>query len=250
MPWLNTTSISRHVKNIGIPHESSGSMFDIICNIDPDQADNKQTTFSIPRPIFENVDELLMNTTVESESIHTFITSYTDTDIPIFGSFGFGFENKGFDKLIKLVNESYDAAVIKLVIPQAFFDPVQNRTDIMRSICTSIPMKDDIKLMICSEFFSNEDILRFLKSNTMNIFMYDTMHGRGISSTIDYALSVKKPLGISDSYMFRNIYSDSICLYKTSIKDCIQNSTEYCNKFLDAYSSQRMISIFKSIILG
>ena len=35
--------------------------------------------------------------------------------------------------------------------------------------------------------------LYFLKSNSMNIFLYDTMVGRGTSSVIDYALSVNTP---------------------------------------------------------
>ena len=50
------------------------------------------------------------------------------------------------------------------------------------------------------------------------------MHGRGISSTIDYDISVKRPLAISDSYMFRHIYSHDICVYKVNIDDAINNS--------------------------
>jgi hypothetical protein len=255
MPWLNINTIIRNAKNIGIPHEvvqeilTPGYLFDIICNIDPNESKNDLTIFSIPRPLFENVDDMLVNCPVGSESINTFINIYTDTDIPIFGSFGFGFDNKGFNKIISLVNSSYDNAIIKFVIPTAHFDPVNNRVDIMCNICMNVPRKDGIKLLITHEFLSNEDILRFLKSNTMNIFMYDYMFRRGISSTIDYALSVKKPLAISDSYMFRNIYSDIICLYKTSIKDCMANSTEYCSKFLELYSSKSIINIFKLIVM-
>ena len=102
--------------------------------------------------------------------------------------------------------------------------------------------------MISHDFFSNTDILKFLKSNTMNIFLYDTMYGRGISSTIDYAISVKKPLGISDSYMFRHIYSDEICLYKNSINDCMKNSTNYLAKYLDEYSNNNIINKFQQIL--
>ena len=72
--------------------------------------------------------------------------------------------------------------------------------------------------MIHTDFVNENDLLIFLQSNTMNIFLYDNLHGRGISSTIDYALSVRRPLGISDSFMFRHIYSDEICLYKNSIQ--------------------------------
>jgi hypothetical protein len=78
--------------------------------------------------------------------------------------------------------------------------------------------------------------------------MYDKMTGRGISSVIDYALSVKRPLGISDSYMFRHIYSDEICLYKNDVKTSMNNSLEYCNKFTKLYSNDKLCDKMEKII--
>jgi len=247
MSWLNESTIQRKVKNIGIPHESPEHLFDIICNIDPtiQETNNK---FSIPRPIYENIDEMLENYTPSIPSIKEFI-EYSEKDVPIFGSFGFGFLNKGFDKIVKIINEQFDAAIIKFVIPGAYFDPNSENTPyIMKKLCEQIARKPNIKLIITHEFFSTEDILLFLKSNTMNIFLYDNMYGRGNSSTIDYALSVKKPIGISDSYMFRNIYSDEICLYKNSIDVCMKNSIKYSEKFLDEYSHNNLIYKFKNFL--
>jgi hypothetical protein len=246
MTWLNSSSIQRAVKNIGIPHESSAHLFDIVCNIDPNAAENVNK-FSLPRPIYENIEDII-TTTSTNEAVERFINKYTDTNIPIFGSFGFGFDNKGFDKIVRIINEQYDNAIIKFVIPIAHFDPDPNRIHRMRELCIKTNRKPGIILMISHDFFSTADILKFLSSNTMNIFLYDTMHGRGISSTIDYAISVKKPLGISDSYMFRNIYSDEICLYKNSINDCMKNSTQYLAKFLDKYSHNNIINKFNKML--
>ena len=103
--------------------------------------------------------------------------------------------------------------------------------------------------MILHDFLTNEEILKFLSTNTLNIFLYDKLEGRGISSTIDYALSVKKPLAISDSCMFRNIYSDEICAYKSNLNDIINNSVKYCEKYLDKYSNINLINKFKKIII-
>lgn len=247
MDWLNETNIQRSVKNIGIPHECPEQeyLFDIICNIDPN-ASESFNRFSLPRPIYENVEEITKIATT-NESNDKFINKYTDTNIPIFGSFGFGFDNKGFDKIIKIVNEQYDNAIVKFVIPVAHFDPNPNRIHEMRNLCIKSNKKQGTILMITHNFFSTSDILKFLKSNTMNIFLYDKMDGRGISSTIDYAISVKKPLGISDSYMFRNIYSDDICLYKKNINYCIHNSSNYLEKFLEEYSNVNIINKFFKI---
>lgn len=245
MPWLNNNTIQKKVKNIGIPHESPNNIFDIVCDIDPDAVESS-TRFSLPRPIFENIDTLF--STGSSPHVEKFINAYINTDLPIFGSFGFGFDNKGFDKIVSLVNRSYDNAVIKFVIPVAHFDPNTQTAINMKMKCFEANLKEGIDIMITHEFFSNEDILRFLRSNTMNIFLYDKMDGRGISSAIDYAISVKKPIGISDSYMFRNIYSDKICLYNVTIEQCLKESSAHCKQFLDKYSHANMIKKFKEIV--
>ena len=102
--------------------------------------------------------------------------------------------------------------------------------------------------MIIHDFLDDNDILYFLSKNTINVFLYDYMHGRGISSTIDFALSVDTPLAISDSYMFRHIYDDSICLYKTSFQDCMSNSMSIITKFRDIYSHKNSIEFIENYI--
>ena len=245
MPWLTSHTIQKRIPNIGIPHESPYNMFDIVCDIDPNAGQN----IPIPRPIFENIDSIIDNKhDMSSPEIGEFIYKYTDTTIPIFGSFGFGFDNKGFDKIIEFVNAQYDTAVIKMVIPIAHFDPDPMRIHRMREICMKANRKPGIDVMITHDFFSTTDLLRFLHSNTMNIFLYDTMYGRGISSTIDYAISVKKPLAISDSYMFRHIYFDEICLYKNTIQHCLEHSLKHTLTFNEKYSRQNMLNAFRKII--
>jgi len=244
MDWLNINSIQKLVKNIGIVHESNTNFFDIICEINP----IGNSKYNIPRPIFENIDELLLNYKPSNIKIKEFI-EYSEKDVPIFGSFGFGFENKGFEKIVKIVNDQYDKAIIKFVIPEGDFVIDTKQLNIQRfNELSKINIKEGIKLMIINDFLTNDDILHFLKKNTMNIFLYDYMYGRSISSTIDYAISVKVPIGISDSFMFRHIYSDEICLYKTSIENCLKNSVKYLEKFLNYYSHENIIYRFKEIL--
>jgi hypothetical protein len=249
MYWLNDSNIQRKVKNIAIPHEcrSHEYLFDIICSIDPDLNDTP-TFYSLPRPIYENIDDMISTPTTDT-NVDQFINQYTDTNIPIFGSFGFGFHKKNFEKIVSLVNEQYDNAIIKLVIPLAHFGGNDHQNSMIKESCIKENKKEGIVLMITHDFFSTTDILKFLKSNTMNIFLYSQDgNTNGISSTVDYALSVKKPLAISDSFMFRNIYSDEICLYKNSIEYCIKKSVDYCSIFLEKYSNQNLINKFRKIL--
>jgi hypothetical protein len=240
MPWLNRVTIQTEVMNIGIPHESPDHLFDIVVDIDP-TAPESANRFSIPRPIYEKVDELL-ETYTPSPNIKEFI-EYSREGVPVFGSFGFGFLNKGFYRLVRLIDATHDAAIIKLIIPSAHFDPNRDHTtNTMRQICENLPRKQSIQLMITHEFVSNEDLLLFLRSNTMNLFLYDKLEGRGISSAIDYALSVETPLAISDSHMFRHIYSDEICAYKRPLVECIKHSRAHCVTFLQRYSHEALLA--------
>lgn len=251
MPWLTAEMIQHKVKNIGIPHESPSTLFDITLSID-DSKPESIINYHLPRPLYENVDKLLEeSSSTTPQSTTQFINEFQDQapEIPIFGSFGFGFQFKGFHNIVKLVNANYDNAVIKFVVPVAHFDPSNAETNkLLYNACVAENKKPGIKLMITHEFFSNEDILRFLKSNTVNIFMYDNLRHRSISSVIDYALSVQKPIIISNSRMFRHIYDNRICVSKTPIQQCISNSVSYCAKFLDLYSNARMISKVDSVI--
>ena len=250
MPWLNTNTIFKKTKNIGIPHESNGDMFYIIFSINPDEQETNKI-FNIPRPIYENIDNLVDNYQITNDKIKNFINYNEGLDVPIFGSFGFGFLNKGFDKIIQIVNDNYDCAIIKLVITFAHFDPNRDANiNHILQICNSIIIKPNIKLMILTDFFTNEEVLLFLASNTCNIFLYDKMNGRGISSTIDYAISVEKPFVISDSYMFRNIYSDDICVYKTNIKIAIENSKKMGPILFKKYSNKKLIDKIDDIIIN
>lgn len=247
MTWLHSSNIQRLVKNIGIPHESSFDIFDSVCNIDPNGIETS-TIYNIPRPIYEHVDTMLTNYEPSTSNIKDFI-HYSEPNVPIFGSFGFGFMNKGFDKIVQYVNEQCDRAIIKLVITTGDYVPGSHETNnTLRQLFDSINDNTKITLMITHDFFSVNDVLYFLRSNTMNIFMHDTMHGRGISSVIDYAISVKRPLAISDSYMFRNIYSDEICLYKNSISSCIERSVNYYTRFLTEYTHVNVLSACKHIV--
>ena len=246
MSWLNPSLLVPSILNMYISHESESSMFDIKLSIDPNEQENKNL-INIPRPIFENVDSMLKNHIITNENIKNFI-EYREDNVPVFGSFGFGFTNKGFDKIVNLINTNYDNAIIKFVIPVASYACTFTTNNMIKNLCEKQMIKPGVKLMINNDFFSTEDLLYFLKSNTMNIFLYDYMQGRGISSTIDYALSVKKPLGISDSHMFRHILNDDIDLYKSSLEHVMANSTTYCEQMLSLYSHDNLRNKIKKAI--
>jgi hypothetical protein len=249
MRWLKSSNIQNNVQNIAIPHESDYSMFDVILNINPTEPE-KENHYSIPRPIYENVDKLLSNYKIENPEVESFI-KYKNGDKPIFGSFGFGFNCKGFDKLVSIVNNSCSHGIIKLLIPTPFFTDsnYENICKGMINRCVLNNTNPNVELIIIRTLFTNEEVLMFLSSNTANIFMYDKMNTRSASSVIDYAISVNVPIVISDSNMFRHIYSDDICIYKNSLNDCINNSRKILPILLARYSNNNLIDKVDRVII-
>jgi hypothetical protein len=249
MNWLNSQVIQRNVRNIFIPHDSQVDFADITIEIDPTRA-NQINKYTIQRPIFENISSMLVNYIPSTDLIKQFIELKKD-DYYTFGSFGFGFYNKGFDKVVKLVNDQYDKAIIKLVIPTAHFGgPYYDnmRSDILNR-CQSFVSKPNIHIVVSFEFFTNNDLLYFLNSNTANLFMYDKCENRSISSVIDYAISVNTPIGISDSLMFQHIYNDDICLYNVSIDECIRNNSKFRDniEYMQHFDNTKLIDTFLQV---
>jgi len=241
MPWLTRCFVRRR-KNIGVLHESRCNLFDIIIDIDPTGV-KTATNIPIPRPI-DYETSIMMSSNNE---IANFI-NYKEDGVPVFGSFGLCLPGKGFENVVSFVNNNYDKAIIKLLTPSAHFNG--NRRDLELSIkneCIKRNVKSNVKLMIYDKFVSNDDIKLFLQSNTLNLFLYDKFMGRGISSVIDVVLSANVPFGISDSYMFRHVYDDGICVYKTRVEDCIENSKVICKKYRELYHPNKLVSIFKDL---
>ena len=238
MSWLNKYNIQIKTVNLGITHcpeiKDCPDIFDNFISV-------SVMSHEVPRPLYENVDKLLENYSPSSENIKNFI-EYKEDDTPIFGSFGFGETHKNFHEIVRLINEQYDKAIIKLNIG------IGHDVSHIINDCKKNNVKSSIKLMITTEFFTNLDIVKFLSVNSMNILLYNDSYNNGLSSTIDYALSVKKPLGISKYVGFKHIYSDKICLYEVPIEQCMKVSVEHCDIYRDKFSNKNLIQYFDNFV--
>lgn len=232
MPWLNDNNIVKDKKSICIFHESDlRVLFDTYINTDSTFEDSG-IWYGIPRPLFDYK-----------------VADNTKNEIVTIGTFGFAFPQKGFERIVEHVNSEFDEAILRIHIPNAYFGDfgkaIQgNITD----KCNSIKVKEGIKIKVTHDFLPDNELLYFLNSNTINIFLYDDMLGRGLSSVIDYALSVNRPIAISNSNVFRHIYSDEICVSKTNIKTIIDNGTKPLNQFKEKWSNENLIKKFDYIV--
>ena len=234
MGWLNVENMSKftNIKHYKLCHEDLNDIrFDYFIN---DIYDRGNLAYYTPRPIFETN------------------FPYENNDIPIIGSFGFGYSDcKGFERLCRMVNDQFDEAIIKLNITYSFACDLNGEK--ARSIadrCRNSITKEKIKLEIDHEFKNDEELLKFLSQNSLNAFLYSELDSRGFSSVIDYAISVNRPIAITKSNMFRHIYDiePSICVENNSLKEIIENGSKLLNIYKKSWSNHNLIKSYDDMI--
>lgn len=234
MPWL-TTGITRNVKipHIGIMHEvtqervnlANKTFFDFHIAPDPTVLLTNPAVFKTGRLIPE------------------YTGAYNNPEVLTIGSFGFGTKGKGYTKIIKQVQDEFDNAMIRFNIPFARFgDAAGEGAKAYAEACRQMIHKPGIRLHITHDFLSQDDILSFLASNTINCFFYEENKNRGISSVIDLALAVERPVAITKSNMFRNIIgaTPSVCIEDLPLKTIIENGTKPLLPFKKEWTAENL----------
>jgi len=242
MPWLNP-GITRKfaVTQLGVMHEvtqqeadrADRQFFEYHICPDPTLVENNPSVIKIPRiiPRYDNRQPLPERVRI--------------------GSFGFGIHDKGFRRLIEKVQEEYDEADIHILMP--FNDVVdsEGRRFALKTAeqCRQAVHKPGVRLTISHDFVSKTELLDFLAGNTLNAFFYDVHKDRGISSTIEHALAVQRPMAITRCGMFRHVSSavPSICIEDSSLKQIIANGTRPLEPFYRAWTAENFVSALEGV---
>jgi hypothetical protein len=244
MSWLKNTNINTNIKSIGIKNDiQENDMFDIVINFDCNFIE-KSNRYTLPRPLFENINIKIYNSSLEKFT--KFIEFGKNTSLPIFGSFGFCSIVKNFHQIVKYVSNNYDKAIIKFIMPQSNTGADNEK---VIDMCNNNLNNPNIKLIIYRDFVEELDILKFLDSNTINIFMYENLTGGGVAGIIDYALSVNTPIAITNSSWFKHIYNENIDINKKNIEYIINNYLIVGNNLKEKFSNKNLIDKVEKCIL-
>ena len=242
LPWVTKTILqSINVPHIGIIHEITQEVADL--------ANYELFEYHIgPDPTLHLKNPIVFKT---GRIVFPYTNNHKLPDITTIGSFGFGLEGKGFEKVITTVQQEYDEALIRLHIPFATFaDADGSQAIAVAQRCQQLIVKPGIKLSLSHDFLSQEKLLDFLAQNTVNAFFYEKYENRGISSTIDHALAVKRPIAITKSNMFRHIISanPSICIEDSSLKQIVDNGIAPLVPFYNEWSEANFIGDYERML--
>jgi hypothetical protein len=242
LPWVNKKIINEiKVPHIGTIHEITQQVADFANNDLFDYHITPDPTLLLKNPIVFRTGRL----------IRSYSNTHTMPEVPTIGSFGFGYSGKGFELLVKTVQEEYDRAVIRLQIPfSPFMDSKGNQALAIAQRCKDLLVKPEIKLIVNHDFLTQEQLLDFLAQNTLNAFFYESNEGRGISSVIDYALMVQRPIAITRSSMFRHLFSatPSICIEDSNLRQIIDNGIAPLQMFYNEWSEANLIYDYEIIV--
>jgi len=232
MTWLNS-SITNGPKQLILFHEHMIDGFDGYIHTDPSIIENGKD-FVVGRPLFEYTGVHQVNA------------------IPVIGTFGFGFVNKGFTRLAEMVVKEFDVALLRMHVPSAKFgDENGDTARLLVRQCCEITAGSGVRVEASHDFKSDYGLLDWLACNSLNAFLYDEMCERGIASVIDYALSVKRPVAISDTRMFRHIkdVSPEITIEKAgSLRAILKGGTAPLEKFYAVWSRENVMNDYERVV--
>lgn len=257
MPWICTKKTkSVYKNNISEIELMQIAMIHEITQKVADNASNRRDRYLQGDPAFQwnslfdfyvaaDPTLLLKNDIVfkTGRLIPEYINNFPLPQMLTVGSFGFGTANKGFEKIVEKVQEEFDEAVIRFNIPfAAFGDSDGANAKKIAQNCRSRIKKEGIKLEISHEFLNDDELLNFLAKNTINIFLYEDKENRGISSTLDFALAVNRPLAVSDSTMFRHVINTvpSINTAHYSLKSILEKGIVPTQVFREEWDQKNM----------
>jgi SAM-dependent methyltransferase len=250
LPWIQKKLIHKlykplnsHIKipQIGIMHEVTQEKADHADSLLFDYHIAPDPTLLLRNPIVFKTGRL----------VPEYHNSFPLPSVPTIGSFGFATPNKGFEQVVHTVNQEFENAIIRFNIPSADFgDKDGSKAKELVEKCKSLITKKGIALIVSNDFLSQEGVLNFLAKNTVNVFLYQDKSGRGISSAADYALAVDRPIVISDSMMFRNLFAikPSIILGKRSLRQIIDQGTTSLKYLKDQWNEENVIWEYERII--
>jgi hypothetical protein len=243
MPWLNSSITHLNsVPQLGIMHEvtqegadrASAELFDYHLCPDPTLCEHNPLVFKTKR------------------LIPSYLNRINIPDTVTIGSFGFGFGDKGFERVVETVQREFDQAKILLRLP--FNDIVdkkgKNYALATAGRCRRLICKPGIELIINHDFVSKQQLLDFLAGNTINAFFYDTEKHEGISSTIEHALAVQRPLAITKCGMFRHVLSatPTISIEDSSLQQIIKNGIVPLVPFYNEWSEASFVMDYERIL--
>jgi hypothetical protein len=140
---------------------------------------------------------------------------------------------------------------LRLHLTTGTFAGTTQNIPLVSQLCQKNITNSNISLNITTDFISDEELLDFLAGNDLNIFFYENyLTYNGISSVIDFALAVKKPIAINKSSMYSHLLdaTPSICVEDNSLLTIMNNGFTPLQKKYNSWTHKKFIHNLETIL--
>ena len=242
MPWLKRRTIASFKgPHIGTIHEVTQEGADTANDFLFDAHIAPDPTLLLKNPLVFKTGRLLA----------TYQNIFPIPQRPIIGTWGFGYAGKGFDQVVRTVQQEFDEAEIRMHVPiSPFMDPQGTLAKDIAERCRALVVKPGVKLSVTHDFLSAQGILDFLAQNSLNAFFYAENRGRGISSVLDMALAVDRPIALTKSFMFRHLFEarPSIFVEDRSLREIMSSDIEPLRRFKREWTPENLAWDYDRIV--
>jgi hypothetical protein len=107
---------------------------------------------------------------------------------------------------------------------------------------------ENFEIQINTDFLSKKDLIKWLNSNDINIYWYNTNSKYGVSASINHAIAAKKPFGVNNSNFLNHVRYPFNDLTQKSIMDIIDGGIKPFETLYSLWEPQRFIDYYESII--
>jgi len=241
MPWLTRAVLdeTKHIAHISLHHEANMIAFDYYFFADPTLKPGCHWRYGRTGGLWCRI----------GRPIPKYTNTFKPPTIPTIGSFGLGVCKKNYELLIARVNADFDQAIININIPGKAHG-VETLAERYQSHIT----KRNISLSVTHDFMPESDLLDFLGKHTINVFHYQDSGSPhvGISSAIDYALAVRRPIAITKANQFRHIWprAPEICLENHTLPQIIAMGTSPLQQFYDEWTPGNILTDLETNLDG
>jgi len=216
--------------------DAQAEKWDAVLISDPTMSDHDKW-YSIPRP-------LPVWTPTPAAPINH--------ECPTLGVHGFG--GASADWLVTRAMDEYDNAVVRLHLPWAHYgDNAGVEARKMADLCRQhVRKKPSIELQISHHWMSVPRLLAWLSLNDMNVYLRDPApEWPGVSSALDSALAVRRPLAVNKCKGFRHVHgcTPSICLEHRSLKAILATNTEPLTGLYAVHSRESLVRRVEQILV-
>lgn len=206
---------------------------------------------------------LLIDPTIqETHNIHAFprplmachTPVHVPPPVPIIGSFGFATNGKNWEKIIDLVYEEFDQAILRINVPKATYVPENIQNEIIQNEIMEPSKKLKEKPGIQFEFTSHnfetqQDIVNWCAQNTINVFLYNRPNATGLSAVTDQAIIAERPLLVSNNPTFRHIHSYIKTYPEIGIRDAIETTEPGVKTMKQQWSVSNFLNKFETVFI-